>query len=154
MRTRESLMSLVGQRVTAPIVQSLVATDGLTSYAEPDFEEGEAPRSYLSCSVGGYQFCHTDGRVNTLFVYLASKEEFQAFRRPLIAGLSAGATRTNVRQALGQPTRSGEPCTLPILGPRGAWDRYDGESVCLHFAYTDQEERVQLITVMTADIAP
>jgi hypothetical protein len=154
MRSLESLMSLVGQPVIADGVQSVVSTDQLESSTEPDLEEGESPRSYLSSPGGGYALSHTDGRVNTLFVFLVATDAYQPFRGALPAGLSAASTRADVRRALGKPERYGEPQVLSGLGRKGAWDRYDRGSLCLHFEYTETGERVRQITIMTADTAP
>lgn len=154
MSTLESLMSLVGQPVIGADVQSLVVTDQLASSTELALEEGESPRGYLSCPEGGYLLSHTDGRVNTLFVFLVPTDDYQAFPGPLTAGLSASSARSDVRQALGRPDRSGEARTFPGLGRKGAWDRYDRGPLCLHFEYTEPEERVRQITVMTAASAP
>jgi len=154
MPTLESLMSLVGKPVASADVQSLVAADGLIASPEPNLEEGELPRSYLSCPSSGYLLSHTEGRVNTLFVFLVPTDEYQPFTGLLTAGLSASSTRANVRRALGKPSHSGEAQTLPILGRKGAWDRYDQGSLCVHFEYTDPGERVRQITVMAAHAAP
>ena len=154
MRSFESLLSLVGQPVASPNVQSVMATDGAISSTEPDLDEGETPRSHLSCPAIGYQLSHTAGRVNTLFVFLIPDDEFEAFQGTLKAGLSAASTRTDVQRELGKPTRSGEPKSHPILGRKGAWDRYDGDSSCLHFEYTEPEQRLRRITVMTVETAP
>ena len=153
-RSLDSLVSLVGQSVTASPVQSLVAADRLVASTEPDLAEGETPRSYFSCTAGGYLLSHRHGRIETLFVYLTPCGEYRAFRGALIAGLSARSTRADVRKALGRPTRSGEAQTVPVLGRKGAFDRYDNESLCLHFEYSEAGQVVRLITVMAADSAP
>jgi hypothetical protein len=152
--TFESLISLVGQPVTSANVQGVVGADELVASTEPDLEEGELPRSYLSCPSKGYLLSHTDGRVSTLFIFLVPTDEHQAFVAPIMAGLSAASTRSSVRQALGKPSRSGEARSVPILGRKGAWDRYDHVSLCVHFEYTEPDERIRQITVMSADIAP
>jgi hypothetical protein len=154
MPTLESLMALVGQPVTAADVQSLVVTNAVIESTEPDLEEGEPPRSYLSCPAGGYSLSHTDGRINTLFVFLVATDEYQPFSAQLIAGLSRCSKRPDVRSSLGSPDRKGEAQWLPILGRKGAWDRYNRGALCIHFEYTEPEERVRQITVMTADTAP
>jgi len=154
MPTLESLMALVGQPVAAADVRSLIAADGLVASTEPDLDEGEVPRGYLSCPTGGYSLSHTKGRVNTLFVYLVPTAEYQAFSAKLIASLSRSCSRADVRRALGTPALSGEAQMDRILGRMGAWDRYNQGSLCVHFEYTEPEERVQQITVMTADTAP
>jgi hypothetical protein len=120
MPTLESLMALVGKSVTSADVESLVEANGLIASTEPDLEEGERPRSYLSCPAGGYLLSHTGGRVNTLFVFLVPTDEYRAFSAPLTAGLSPSSTRGDVRLAFGQPARSGEAKTFPVLGRKGA----------------------------------
>jgi hypothetical protein len=154
MPTLESLMGLVDQRVTAAAVQSLIAADGLIELREPDLEEGEVPRIFLSCPTGGYLLLHTAGRINTLFVFLVPTDEYEAFSSELIAGLTRSSTRTDVRRTFGLPALSGEAQVVPMLGRKGAWDRYNQASLCVHFEYTEPEERVRQITVMTADTAP
>jgi hypothetical protein len=69
-------------------------------------------------------------------------------------GLSALSTRTDVRRNLGTPSRSGEAQTVAPLGRFGAHDRFDSNKLCLHFQYTEPEQTIELITVMTADTAP
>lgn len=154
MHTLDLLIPLVGQPVTAAGVQSLIAAGQLESSTEPDLEEGESPRSFLSCPAGGYQLSHADGYINTLFVFLVPTDEFRAFNGTLTAGLSAASSRSDVKRALGNPERSGEAKTLPILGRKGAFDRYIRGSLRLHFEYTEPDERIRQITVMTADNAP
>jgi hypothetical protein len=132
----------------------LVAADGLIASTEPDLEEGELPRSYLSCPAGGYLLSHTGGRINTLFVFLVPTDEYRAFSAPVMTGLSRSSTRADVTLVFGVPARSGEAKTLPVLGRKGAWDRYERGALCVHFEYTEPEGRVRQITVMTADTAP
>jgi len=152
--TLDSLLPLVGQPITAAGVQALIAADQLESSTEPHLEEGESPRSYLSCPTGGYLLSHSDGRINTLFVFLVPTDEFQTFNGSLIAGLSPASSRSDVRRTLGRPERSGEAKTLPILGRKGAFDRYVRGLVLLHFEYTEPDERIRQITAMAADTAP
>jgi hypothetical protein len=57
-----------------------------------------------------------------------------------------------------QPTpdaeSSGEPQDAPPLGRYGAYDRFDSKIRCLHFQYSEPAEEIELVTVMTADVAP
>jgi hypothetical protein len=154
MPSMESLIALVGEPVDTPAVQALIASEQLQSSTEEDLEEGEAVRSHLSSPTGGYLFLRTLGRLNTLFVHVRPKGEYAAFRGTLTHGLTARSTRTDVRTRLGTPSRSCEARNLPPLGRYGAYDRFDSDVLCLHFQYTEPEEEIELITVMTADVAP
>lgn len=154
MQTLESLITLVGQPVDSLGVKSLIVSAQLRSSTEEDLEEGEPVRSHLSSPDGGYEFSHTLGRLNTLFVYVRAKGKFAAFRGSLIQGLAAESTRADVRRTLGSPSRSCEAMSHRILGRYGAWDRFDSKDLCLHFQYTEPAEEIEQITVMTADAAP
>jgi hypothetical protein len=154
MSSLESLIGLVGQQVTSAAVQSRVASDRLISSSDPDLEEGEAIRSYLSRRPGGYQLIHTDGRIRTLFVFLVPPDGYQQFCGSLVRGLSLLSTRSDVRKAFGKPDHHGKAQTIPVLGRRGAWDRFDQGPLCWHFQNTEPEERLRQITVMSADTAP
>jgi hypothetical protein len=154
MPSMESLIAFVGQSVDAPHVQALVTSEQLQSSTEEDLEEGESLRSHFFSPRGGYSFSHTLGRLNTLFIYVKPKGGNAAFGGALMHGLTARSTRTDVRSRLGTPSRSGEPQSLPPLGRYGAYDRFDSKVLCLHFQYTEAEEEIELITVMTADTAP
>jgi hypothetical protein len=150
----DSLVALVGQPIDAPAVRALVASERLQSSTEPDMEEGEPVRSHLSSPAGGFEFTHTLGRINTLFVYVRPAGGNAAFRGTLIHGLSARSTRADVRTKLGTPSRSGDAQTITLLGRFGAHDRFDSKDLCVHFQYTEPDERIEVITVMTADTAP
>lgn len=154
MQSMESLVALVGQPVDTAAVQALIASEQLHSTTEEDLEEGEPVESHLSSASGGYEFSHTLGRLNTLFIHVKPKDEYAAFRGTLTHGLTAQSTRLDVRRSLGTPSRSGEAQTLPPLGRHGGWDRFDSNVLCLHFQYSELKAEIELITVMMADIAP
>jgi hypothetical protein len=137
-----------------PAVQDLIRAERLIESAEEDLEEGETPRSYLSSVDGGFQFSYLDGRIQTLFVFLLATDGVQSFSRRLIAGLTPSSTREDVRHVLGKPSYSGQQIIHSILGPKGPWDRYDREFICLHFEYAQAEDGIRQITVMTVDAAP
>jgi hypothetical protein len=154
----QSLAALIGQAVDTAAVRTLVAVEGLSASAEPDFENDPDPsarRHYLSSAAGGYQLTHLGGRITTAFLYVVGAGEFEPFRGALIEGLTAGSSRADVRARLGPPSRSGEAMGLPPLGRQGAWDRYDGDRLSVHFQYTaDASERIRLVTLMTSDTVP
>jgi hypothetical protein len=154
MRSVESLMALLGLPITSDIVQDMVASESLEQVIEDDLEERESTRGYLSCSRGGYSLAHTDGFIDTIFVFVARTEKYQPFRGPLLARTTSASTRDHVRKAFGEPERSGEPKTVPVLGRYGAFDRYRQGDLYLHFEYTEPDERIKQITVMTSERAP
>jgi len=150
MPTMELLMGLVGQPVGADAVRAVIASDSLVLSSDPFLVE----RHYLSGPEVGYELMHIDWRIDTAFIFPVATKGYRPFRGPLVAGLSSRSTRSDVRQRLGRPSRSGEGRTVSRPGRLGTWDRYDWERVCIHFQYTESGERIRQVTVMAADSAP
>jgi hypothetical protein len=150
-------MSLVGKEVDSAAVRKLVVAEQLELAKGKKLEAGLARRNTLSNFKGGYMFQYTGDRLNTLFVFLqpdALNERFEPFSGELVAGLSAGSTRTDVRRALGEPTSSGEATEIVGLRRFGPWDKFDRDSLRLHFEYTEPDERLHRLTVSVSDSAP
>lgn len=154
MVTAETLMATVGAPVDSDAVQALIAADDLTASTEPDLQEGEPPRSYLSGPAAGYELMHWRGRVATLYLYAEPAGDFAAFPGALPGGLRRGASRPEVLARFGVPERSGGAARLVGLGPQGAWDRFAVGGLCLHFQYAAPGERIRLVTVMAAGEVP
>jgi hypothetical protein len=150
----QSLMALVGLPFDAEQVREVWIADELEVLADPDLEEGETLRRHVSNGADGYELLDADGRIVALFVYVVPLGDFSAFRGALISGLSANSSRRDVLNLFGSPPISGQAETIPILGRQGAWDRYDSDQVCLHFEYTEPDERLRQITIMAPDFAP
>ena len=154
MATAEELLAVVGASVDSEVVRALVVADELAASDEPDSEEDEPRRAYLSSPAAGYQLMHYSGRVATAFLYAETAEGFAAFRGPLPGGLQRGTTRAEVRARFGAPERSGEPITIVGLGRQGAWDRFAVGAVRIHFQYAEPEQRVRLVSVIAVADAP
>lgn len=154
MPTIEELIAVVGTPVDSVAVRLLIASDGLIASAEPDLEEGEPQRAYLSAHSAGYQLMHCGREILTAFVYVEAAEGFQTFSGPLLGGLPDHATRQAVLERFGLPSKSGTAVTIAGLGRQGAWDRFDIGRVCIHFQYTESDERVRLLSVMLPCNAP
>ena len=92
MATAEELVAVVGSPVDSAAVRALLVADGLAASADPNLEEGEPRRAYLSSPAAGYQFMHHSGRVVTAFLYAEPAEGFVAFPNPLLGGLYQGLT--------------------------------------------------------------
>jgi hypothetical protein len=152
--TMDQVLALIGQSVDSEAVQALVESAPLTESNEPDLEEGEPPRHSLTNPRDGYELTCVRGRITAAHLYLVASKEYRPFCGTLVSGLSPRSTRGEVHRVLGRPSRSGEARTVPILGRQGPWDRYDGEIVCVHFQYAEPVDRIRLITLMAADVAP
>jgi len=152
--TAEELIAVVGFPVNSEPVRALVAADVLASSVEEDLEEGVPVQSSLSGTNAGYEIVHCSGRVTTVFLYAEPADGFAAFSHTLPGGLRRGSTRADVCARFGIPERSGEAMTIAGLGPQGAWDRFAVGGIRVHFQYTEFGERVRLVSVMAADVAP
>lgn len=69
-------------------------------------------------------------------------------------GLAKEAKRDELRGALGAPTRSGNAQVIPVLGPQGAWDRWDHLEYVLHVQYAPTGDTVMKVTLMHPSGAP
>ncbi len=160
----DDLVAIVGQSISSALAQAVVHRFGSRSTDEQqkDFfrdlerrQDVELTEHYWSNVDQGILIRHNpEGRIDTLFVYLVAEEGYAPFRGKLVAGLDASASRAEVRSELGVPSRFGEAFKDSILGPQGAWDRYDSERISLHFRYVHMGEGIRRITVMAADTAP
>jgi len=154
MATFDELTEVVGTPVNSLAVVRLLAADGLESTSEPDLEEGEPPQGFLKAPASGYALKWQAGRITSAFLYVVPADGCQSFTGVLPGGLTGVSTRQDVRGRFGVAERSGEATSLPFLGRQGAWDRFRVGPVCVHFQYTEPDERIQQITLMAPDIAP
>jgi hypothetical protein len=150
----EALIGLVGSDVDSISVQAFIDSERLLHSTEPDMNEGEPVRFYFSSRDGSFQFAYSNGRIDTLFLFIQPVDGGKPFDQVLVGGLSTSSTRADVRNRLGSPSRSGEPMTISTLGRCGAWDRFDSAELGMHFEYTEIGERIKLVTVMAIDSAP
>jgi len=140
-------MAVVGKPADADAVRNLIAACRL------ELEDSVMHRSYFCNRPAGYQLMCSEGSVNTVFLYVVPDEGFKSFRDPLPEGLSGRDTRAEVLRRFGTPERSGEPSTSSGIRT-GAWDRFVVGTVCVHFEYTEPEERIRRVTLMVAGKAP
>ena len=154
MATVRKLLSLLGKPVTCAALRGLIATDQLRVSREEDLHEGVPVVQNFIGKKSGYEILAEGGRVNTVFLHVEKADGFAAFPDALPYRISRNASRTEVRQLLGEPEKSGKAFKDKILGPQRALDRFVVDSTYVHIEYTDVEFQVSLITLMTEDAAP
>jgi hypothetical protein len=137
--TATSLLGLTLEQLLA-LWPTLTVHDDQAEIQEAD------TRAYARDPAGEFEVVFGDERVvDTVFVYRQS---------PLLAGrVPFASTRGDVLRRFGEPSVSGGAMTSQFLGPQGAWDRFDYPRFSLHFQYAVGTDRVNLVTVMTADAA-
>jgi hypothetical protein len=87
-----------------------------------------------------------------VYLYSGTKDKYCRFQGPLIAGITFHSYRDNVVRALGSPSRTGNPGSIPILGAHGGWDRYDRETYSIHFSYSASTRMLELVTIMAPEV--
>lgn len=65
-----------------------------------------------------------------------------------------GLHRAEVLSQFGNPSKSGDRVSHPILGNFGAWDRFRNSGYTLHVQYGVDKDRIEKITLMRNDVAP
>jgi hypothetical protein len=114
-----------------------------------DLNEGDI-RIYAEAPRGGVSFvAHADGLVSTIQLHSDGHEGYDGYQGTMPAGLRFSDDRRAVRGRLGEPSGSGEPRSVPGLGPMPAWDRFDRPHAVLHVEYLPSGPGLRLVTVMT-----
>jgi hypothetical protein len=154
MAMAEEILELIGAATTSAKVTALIASDCLTESTDPDYEEGEARRTYLTCREKGYSFIVLDGRIVTAHVYAKPSEGFDQFPSPLPGALPSTATREEVIARFGPPERSGAPMTISGLRRKGPWDRFHLGPIYIHFQYSESGGSIEMVTLMHESFVP
>jgi hypothetical protein len=105
--TMDQALAVIGQPVDSEAVQALVMSAPLVESADLDLEEGEPLRHSLMNHREGYELTHVQGRITAAHLFLVATEGYAPFRGALVADLSPGSTRDEVRRRLGRPSLSG-----------------------------------------------
>jgi len=68
--------------------------------------------------------------------------------------LPLSLTRAEVLSRLGTPEKSGKKSHDPILGDKGAWDRFTVPQGAIHIQYQCDGPGIARITLMRSDVVP
>jgi len=90
--------------------------------------------------------CNEDERVRTIFLHQGDGEALVAVPFPM--------TREEVLGHYGTPSKSGDAVRLPVLGDRGAWDRFSRPGVVIHVQYLVDRDAIDMVTFMRPDSVP
>jgi hypothetical protein len=107
---------------------------------------------YLSAISRGLEAVATrDGMVKAIFFKAAGVENFAPYQDTLPNALTFADSRTVVRQALGDPARSGDAGGTGIMAIPYAWDRYQDGTHYLRCEYEEGEASIRIVTIGLAD---
>lgn len=72
----------------------------------------------------------------------------------LIISLPFSCSREEVRAEFGQPARSGEKSSSPVIGLSGPWDLFERPAYSIHVEFEVKNDRIKLVTLMQNDVVP
>lgn len=146
----ESLLKILAKRPDDFAVKDFISwlgTDG-----EVSDDEGE---TYYEFHQRGVSLLFgTDGTLSAIFLYGRNNEGFEAYEGLLPLGLTFSLSRDEVRQVLGEPSKTGEGRSILNAGEIHPWERYDLPEAIVHARYTENENEITLVTLMTPAAAP
>lgn len=90
--------------------------------------------------------CDASERIRTIFLKGGDGEA--------LFGVPFSLKRNDVLDRYGSPSQSGLAVRHPVLGDSGAWDRFTLDAGVLHVQYKFGQDKIEMITLMTADAAP
>ncbi len=152
----DSLIRILGKSIDDPFVESVLEPFELRRWESngEDDDLDDDSESLLDTAQGLEVQFSKAGIIETVFLYSHGHQGFARFPRPLINGLTLQSTREEVQDAIGEPTHSGGPNEMSLLGRIGPWDRYDRPDGALHFQFRYDVDAIQLVTLMTLSTAP
>jgi hypothetical protein len=146
----DALAALVGESLQSAQVVEFFLTQPATARRRLQGRTDLNGIRSLSSKEYGYEVVHSKGRIETIFLYVRGKGDYSPFRGELSRGVLADDSRAQVLAKFGPPTRSG--CADPA--GQWPWDRYDSDSLCLHFSYAEGGIGLWMVTLMAPDVAP
>jgi hypothetical protein len=90
--------------------------------------------------------CDENERIRTIFLHRGDGE--------VLSEISFSSDRRKVLERFGPPTQSGATVRIPVLGERGAWDRFTLPSASLHVQYRADRDEIDMVTLMRPDSVP
>lgn len=122
---------------------------------EIDLEEGQT-YFYLKSIANGIDASLASSHmiIVAIFLYSLGYKGYEQYTDEIPGGLTFFMGINDVRNTLGEPTRSGEAKFIPGLGDMPAWDRYDFSNVYLHCRYSNDASRILMITIGDLNACP
>lgn len=130
-------LDLLGTGVTTPAARRFLETSAFTRDVVDD-------ATYWECRPDGIVVLEEAGTIQAIFLYSGFYEDFSSFEGPVPSPIALGETRPNIRDRLGEPSRSGEGKLEAAI----SWDRYDFDAgYYLHFTYLQPRGELALLTL-------
>lgn len=130
-------------------VQDLLSLPPFSAWKVTRSVEEELPEKEVYYEFEGHGveiICDEAERIGTIFLHRGDGEALS----PMPFSLS----RKEVLARFGPPSKSSGPVHIPVLGERGAWDRFMISGSCLHVKYALERDEVEGVTFMTLSSVP
>ncbi|MFN3684672.1 MAG: hypothetical protein ACK41F_12185 [Fimbriimonadaceae bacterium] len=117
----------------------LLATVPFSGWAVERAVDRDLPRPevrYVFRSHGLDLICHEDERIRSIFVHRGADEA--------LTGVPFTLGRQQVLARFGRPEKSGARFKHPILGVKGAWDRFHRPTGLMHVQYQTERDEIQV----------
>ena len=90
--------------------------------------------------------CDETERIRTIFLHRGDGET--------LSEIAFSLSRREVLDRLGAPSKSGAASTIPVLGDKGAWDRFVVPAGAVHVQYRPDRDEIEMITLMRLGTEP
>lgn len=131
-------------------IRELLAADPFAGWPmRRSLEEEGLPRKevwYEFDGRGVEVICDEDERIRSIFLHRGGGE--------VVSDLSFALSRQRVLDHFGPAGCSGPVTRIPVLGDRGAWDRFIREDAVVHVQYRLDRDAIDQITLMRPDAVP
>jgi len=139
-----------------PMLTALLGANIGEMLAVPPFSQWEVTRSteeespekrvwYEFNGRGVEVICDASDRIRTIFLHRGHGAS--------LSEIPFSLSRRGVLARYGAPSKSGD-ARKSVLGERGAWDRFESPSYCVHFQYRADRDEIDMITLMRPDAVP
>jgi hypothetical protein len=90
--------------------------------------------------------CDEADRIQTIFLHRGDAEA--------LCEVSFSLSRRGVVERYGSPSKSGNAVRIPVIGDRGAWDRFTFPKGTLHIQYRTDRDEIDMVTLMCPEAVP
>ncbi len=138
-------LAIIGQNFKD--IESEIEHSGLDAYPEPEGDSIESLSTLTSKDGTWDALVNSDGIIQTVFLNFDNGyTEFLGFTRE--------TTRKQVIECFGIPEKYEDKSSVPILGDKGAWERYRFATYSVHLEHEVDDERLKMVTIMINEVVP
>jgi hypothetical protein len=130
-------------------VSDLLAAAPFSGWGFKRTVERDLPRTEVWYEFEGHHVdvtCDDGESVRTIFLHAGVDQS--------LSGIPFSMTRKEVLDRFGAPSASGAATQHPVLGAKGAWDRFSSGGITVHVQYRPDADQIDLITLMCPDAVP